>query len=750
MVTVVICEKPSQARNLRAALVGRFGEILAARGHLLELAEPQEVRPEWARWSTELLHPGGPYPLKPAPDRTDALNRIKAALRGADEVIVATDMGREGHLIGMEIVEHLRFRGRVRRASFNAEDPETIRTAFGRLTDASEHAGLLAAGKARQQADQICNLTLTRAATVRLTGPGRGVIGVGRVRTPALAIVCRREQEITDFTPEVRWAVLADIAADVGTFTAACTSAPGSDGPITDRSVAGAIVGAAQGWEGSIHRQSRTGRRGPPAPHDLAALQADAGRQLKWTAKRTLDTAQKLYSELKLITYPRVDARVWPEAMAADAGGLRRAVCSVLAPDREPGGATVRTGAGRDSRFSDKRLEGHEHHAIAPNAAAAGDFQRLWGSCTDDQRRLAAIVFRRYAAITSADWTFTATTLSLGVSTPDGTAEFTAGGKSTDDPGWTEWERPPPEGPKEGEEDGNAKGLPPIGDGDRGRCTGARPAERKTRPPSRYAEGSIITAMKEAWKFLPEGDLRERLKEAGGIGTPATRDQVVETLVRQGQIAREKGRFRPTEAGLALWRILERRAPAIVDPGTTAAWEAEFDRIAAGDGRGWMELVDRLAQATATAVAEIEGETEGALDGLDRGQAAGPGRRRGRAKAGKGPASDRQLNLIRKLAAERGEELDEGSLASMTAADASAGIDRLMATGRPAGGGGNGGRDRTPSPARLRYAEDLAKRHGVELPEECRTDWRRAKAFIDRWAGNRPAEAEGRTHDPTP
>ncbi len=732
--SVVLCEKPSQRRNIIDAVGDRFGEVVAARGHLLELVEPAEMRPEWKSWSTELLHPGEPYPTSPVRAKQAVLGRIRTALRGAGRVIVATDMGREGHLIGMEILEYLEFGGEVMRANFNREDPSSIREAFDRLEDAGQFAGLLAAAKARQQADQICNLTLTRAATVLLTRPGSGALGLGRVRTPTLAIVCRREQEITDFVPETRWVVLAEVAVAVGggSFTALCRQMPGTKDPITDKAAAVAISEAVSGWQGAISSRTRAGRRGPPAPHDLAALQADAGRQLKWTARKTLETAQALYSDLKLITYPRVDARVWPEVMAAEVGLLRMAVCRLLRTDLDPGEVVVRAGKTRDCQFSDQRLEGHEHHAIAPNARTVAEFPGLWVRCTDDQRKLAAIIFRRFAAVTSPDWRFDTLTLSFEADTQAGRAAFSASGKSTTDPGWTAWERPPPEKPKDGADEASPAGLPPIADGQAGRCTGASTDARQTRPPARYAEGSIIVAMKEAWRYLPDGVERERLKEAGGIGTSATRDQVIETLVRQGQIAREKGRFRPTEAGLALWKILSRRAPGIVDPGMTAAWEAEFDRLQGGDGAGWMALVDRLAAEAGRAVEGIAGEDRQALTGLDRGAATpGKGAKGKGGGGGSGKASDKQLAFIRKLEKERGSRVDDEKLAAMTGGEASAEIERLLAMKRP--GGEGQARNQAPSPARLKYAEDLAGKHGVELPEECRTDWRAAKAFIEEW-----------------
>ncbi len=399
--SVVICEKPSQAANIRAAVGNRFGQVMPARGHLLELAEPQDVRPEWGTWSTELLHPGEPYPTKPAKGKAGILDGIRRALGQADSAIVATDLGREGHLIAMEIIEHAGFRGTVRRACFNAEDPETLRAAFDDLKPIGEFSGLLGAGKARTQADQICNLTLTRAATVHLTAKGSGALGIGRVRTPTLAIVCRREQEIIGFKPETSWVVEATIETAAGQFTATCRRAQGQEGPITERATAEAIAEAVRDRTFTITATGKPGRQGPPAPHDLAALQADAARKLKWSARRTLEVAQQLYSDLKIITYPRVDARVLPEAMAADASLLRDAIRSTFGGEEDE--QVLRIGATRRHHFSDKRMQGHEHHAIIPNVRTADGMKTLWERADGGQRSLAEIILRRYAAMTAAD-----------------------------------------------------------------------------------------------------------------------------------------------------------------------------------------------------------------------------------------------------------------------------------------------------------------------------------------------------------
>ena len=227
MTSLVITEKSSQAKDLRAALGGRFGQILPAEGHLLRLAEPDEVNPEWKRWSCVLLKPEGLYPTRPLTEgnKPAKLKAIAAALKTCDQVILATDCDREGQLIGQEILDHLGYRGRVQRALFTAQDPKTLREAFERLRPNIELRSLYEAAVARQQADQIFNLSLTRTATKMLLGNGvHGVIGIGRVKTPTLGIVCLRELEIRNFRPEDYFEIVATATVTSGSFShASCT-----------------------------------------------------------------------------------------------------------------------------------------------------------------------------------------------------------------------------------------------------------------------------------------------------------------------------------------------------------------------------------------------------------------------------------------------------------------------------------------------------------------------------------------------
>lgn len=208
---IVITEKSSQAKDVRAAVGSRYGDILPAEGHLFDLVEPEDVVPEWKRWSPILLRPDGLYGTRPAEggNKATKLKAIREALRTAKQVWLATDCDREGQLIGQEILEHYNYRGRVLRVLFTAQDSQTIRDAFERAKPNAEYASLYAAAVARRQADQIYNLSLTRTATVILGKGARRVIGVGRVKTPTLAIVCERELEIRNFVSIAYFEVVA-------------------------------------------------------------------------------------------------------------------------------------------------------------------------------------------------------------------------------------------------------------------------------------------------------------------------------------------------------------------------------------------------------------------------------------------------------------------------------------------------------------------------------------------------------------
>src|SRR4051794_4211687 len=315
---LVITEKTSQAKDVRAAIRGRCGAVLPAEGHLFDLQEPEDVVPEWKRWTAVLLRPDALYGTRPASGGNKAakLKAIRDALRGARRVWLATDCDREGQLIGQEILEHLRFRGEVMRVMFTAQDPQTIRDAFARARPNHEFAPLYAAAVARRQADQIYNLSLTRTATVTLASGQQSVIGIGRVKTPTLAIVCRRELEIRSFVPEPYHEVVATAAVASGQFQ--MRHAPKER--IKTRQEAEGIAAAAEGYEGPLGVKVEDKRQAPPRLHDLPSLQKLCGSRFGWSAAKTLELAQELYDGAgkNVITYPRAETRYLPESLIGD------------------------------------------------------------------------------------------------------------------------------------------------------------------------------------------------------------------------------------------------------------------------------------------------------------------------------------------------------------------------------------------------------------------------------------------------
>ena len=572
---IVITEKASQAKDVRAAVGSRYGTVLAAEGHLLELCEPEDVNPAWKRWSTDLLKPDGLYGTKPATGGNKAakLKAIRAALKTADRVWIATDCDREGQLIGQEILEHCRYRGEVMRVMFTAQDAETIRAAFRGARPNGEHARLYDAAVARRQADQIYNLSLTRTATVTLGRGSRSVIGVGRVKTPTLAIACRRELEIREFVPVAYFEVVATAHAEGGEFR--MRHAPKER--IVERSRAEAVAEAAREFEGPLGVRVEDKRQRPPRLHDLPSLQKLCSSRFGWTASKTLEVAQELYDGegKKILTYPRAEVRYLPESAAADApkivAGLQagRAYADIPVPSPP----AIRKG--RNGAFHDKGLEGASHHAIVPNVNRIGDLREVWPRLSADEKKLFDAVARSYLASVMPDYRYRQTTVTLDVRG----FEFRATGRQPIEAGWRgafpDW--------KPDEEKGEAaQALPSLRDGESTRLRDPRIEDKETRPPPRYREGTLIEAMQNAWCFVEDEALRERLREAKGIGTPATRAEIISGLKKQGFLTAQGKNIVPTDRGLALFGVLKRADTALVDPGVTAELECLLDDVLIG------------------------------------------------------------------------------------------------------------------------------------------------------------------------
>ena len=429
---IVITEKTSQAKDVRAAVGSRYGDILPAEGHLFDLVEPEDVVPEWKRWSPILLRPEGLYGTRPAEGGNKAakLKAIREALRSAKRVWLATDCDREGQLIGQEILEHYKYRGEVMRVLFTAQDSQTIRDAFGRAKPNTEYARLYAAAVARRQADQIYNLSLTRTATVMLGRGTRRVIGVGRVKTPTLAIVCKRELEIRDFVPLAYFEVVATAKIAGGEFQ--MRHAP--QDRIVRRDIAEDVVKAAEGFEGKLAVRVDDKRQGPPKLHDLPSLQKLCSSRFGWPASKTLEVAQELYDGQgkKIITYPRAEVRYLPQNLISDVprivAGLQVGQSFSAIPVPEP--PVIRRGA--SGSFYDKGLEGASHHAVIPNVNTIDKLREVWPRLSSDEKKLFDVIARAYLSALMPDFRYRQTTATLDVRG----FEFRASGRQPIDLGW--------------------------------------------------------------------------------------------------------------------------------------------------------------------------------------------------------------------------------------------------------------------------------------------------------------------------
>lgn len=560
---VVIAEKPSLARAIKEA-VGSDYVVTNAFGHVYELAEPDVYLPSSVPtnakgkkiWRMEDL-PIVPdtWQKIPKPDAKEQIGKIRDLLKSATLVINAGDPDREGQLLIDEILEELKYRGPVQRVWLQSLTPEAIRSAFSAMRPNSEYAALSASATARSRADWLVGMNLSRAWTLQAGG---GVISVGRVQTPTLALIVDRDLEIEGFKPRDYFEVHSQVQHAAGVFTAkwrpANTDGPGfdPDGRLLDRSVADAIAAKAKtaGRVSAYKAEQKT--RSAPLPFSLSSLQKTASAKLGLGAKEVLDLAQQLY-EGQYTTYPRTD-------------------CQYLAEDQFPGVFTAaerlasRFGVEIERRkhaaFDDRKVTAHT--AIVPTGK---DASGLSGSAA----QLFDLIARSTVAMFMSPEAYTAVSVEVVL----GGEVFTASGRTVQDPGWTSLF-----GKDADHEDAEGgRVLPAMRQGDEVRCGQSEVKALKTKPPSRWTEGTLIDAMSHVHRFVTDEAARAKLKETSGIGTEATRASILETLFRRGWVERKGKQLISTPAGRAI--VAAVRGP-MTDPVTTARWEDLLSSVAAG------------------------------------------------------------------------------------------------------------------------------------------------------------------------
>ncbi|MBS1871350.1 MAG: DNA topoisomerase 3 [Actinobacteria bacterium] len=607
--TLVIAEKPSVGRDLARVLPGPFqrGEgilegpehvITWAVGHLVQLAEPDEYDDKFKRWRMADLPIVPPkFKLVVRDERSRRqMNVVKRAL-GRDDVAVvvnACDAGREGELIFAYLYEKAGSRLPVQRLWLSSMTKSAIEDAFSRLRPGEELASLEDAARSRSEADWIVGMNATRAATIRLRSSFDGAVSLGRVQTPTLAILARREEEIRAFRPEPYWIVDASFAASgerlyEGRFHA------GSAPRVASAAEAEAIVAACRGVEGVISKLERSTRRErAPLLYDLTSLQRDANSRFGFSARRTLAAAQRLYEEHKALTYPRTSSRYLPSDMIPEIKPIARIVGEqrayaegaryVTGLDMLPLGRVV-----NNEKVTD-------HHAIIPtNAPHPVD------KLSDDDRKIYDLVVRRFLAVFHPEAVFENTKVETEVAGH----VFRTRGKVMLVPGWrgVYGEEADAE-PREGEEDeGREQRLPRLEQGEAVQTRDVRSEEKVTRPPRRYSEGSLLAAMETAGRLVDDEELREAMKDSG-IGTPATRAAIIERLLAVGYIERDARALVVTEKGLNVVRLLD--GHPLTSPSLTGDWEHRLARIETGEDTrpAFMGDIVKFAESTVATLDE--------------------------------------------------------------------------------------------------------------------------------------------------
>ena len=637
--SIVICEKPSQAKQISAAVGNRYGRIMPLRGHVIRLAEPQEVNPAWETWNTDLLWTGKLFPFMPAKHRDPAetaklqqiVDDIGRAIRNEDHVIIATDPDREGQLLGQEILEYHQYKGRVSRVHFLAVDAETISKAFREMRPNEEFIGEYEAGLARAQCDQLSNLTLTRTASQCLMAEGAGgYLSLGRVRTPVLAMVARREKEILEFKPQEYYEIDAAVEAPTGSKAVlTCNGLPkgvsgiddAEDGPDEDQSdeaqiigddgdtlagkiqrkdVAEAIANSLKGTSPVIAVKSGKKTTAPPKLFDTATITAAGSLRLGYDPDMMTKICQSLYDK-EIITYPRGESSQMPESAALEAYPLLEMLTDL---PRYAGHAPLLEQPvirkGKTGTYWDGIKDKYSHFAIVPNFAACDRIPRLIQDLSEPEMRVFDMIARRFMAAHAPDYVYEQTVLSFGHPwAPPGRDpivwKFSKTGNVPVKGGWKEIEFPDGSW-KKGDKEPN---LDPFSHNEKAAVTHTRVNAKMTRPPGRIRLSAIPVLMQQVWRIVPkeQAQYREKLKAIEGIGRPSTRNSVATDLVKVGQLAVDKDFVRPTAGGMRLWETLTEVAPNIVDPVRTAVWETLFTKISRRE-MTLAEVIDKVAKNT--------------------------------------------------------------------------------------------------------------------------------------------------------
>lgn len=564
MKTLVVAEKPSVGRDIARVLKARekgdgclVGEnyiVSWAIGHLVTLQEPDELDERYAKWRREDL-PILPetIPLKVIKNTASQFRILKKLMNDKEvsSIICATDSGREGELIFRYIYQMAGCKKPFQRLWISSMTDAAILSGFENLHPSADYEGLYASARCRSEADWLGGMNASRAFTLRY---GR-LLSVGRVQTPTLALIVKRDREISAFVPEDYWEVTAQFENWKGTWFDPNTK----ETRIKTKEAAEEVIRKTKGKTGTV-TECRTEHKRVNADrlYDLTTLQREANRKYGYSAEKTLSLAQALYERHKLLTYPRTDSRYLPDDM-------KPKIASTLCRLPEPYKSLVdqvKPLSTAERIYDNTKIS--DHHAIVPT-----EKQPVLDTLTQEEKNIYDMVCRRLIANHYPAYEYDA----LSIVTECENEHFKTSLNNVVREGW----KAVYAGEKD-EKDDKAEltlHLPEVKNGDQTKLKSAAPKQLKTKPPAKYTEDTLLKSMEDAGKTIDDEELREKMKDAG-LGTPATRAAIIQRLIQVGYIKREKKTLVSTEKGQKLIEVVPDEMSSAL---TTGKWERALAKL---------------------------------------------------------------------------------------------------------------------------------------------------------------------------
>jgi len=584
---LVLAEKPSVGKEIArvlgckkrgdGAIYGDKYIVTWALGHLVTLEDPEHYDDKFKHWRMDTL-PMLPkkMALKVIPETKKQYNVVRTLLKSdeVDSLVIATDAGREGELVARWIIAKAGYKKSIYRLWISSQTDKAIKDGFANLKSGDEYLNLYNCAQARAEADWLVGLNVTRALTCKFNAQ----LSAGRVQTPTLALIVKREEEIKKFVSRNYY----NVRADMGKFFVTYRDKNGQSA-IYDEDEAKALGKKISGAPFEVTNVTQTKKSTPPpALYDLTELQRDANKQYSFSAKQTLSLMQSLYERHKLLSYPRTDSRYITEDIVPT---LPDRLKAITAGDFTKVVADIRKNSRSIAKSCVNNAKVTDHHAIIPTEQYA-DLNQL----TADELKIYKMVVKRFLTCFYPAYEYN----SIKAEVMCGEHLFTATGRVITELGWRGVAN------IADDEEAEEQSLPPFKKGDKYTCQGIQIKALKTSPPDRYTEASLLSAMENPSKFIEDKKMREFI--GGGLGTPATRADIIEKLFSTFYIEKKGREIFPTSKGIQLIGIVP---PDLKEPLLTAEWESRLDDIKKGKADK-KKFVENIKQYATDMVAEVK------------------------------------------------------------------------------------------------------------------------------------------------